>query len=241
MYIAELRGKLSSRVEHQEDILTSNVFSFFMYADRRIFLMQFFRDLGFEISEMEAEKAEFFFWPCYEDKTEPDVVIVAGKYYILFEAKYLSDFGEEQLKKEATGGSLAAKNLGKQFYLCAITADYSEPKEEFQDIRKLANFKWLNWQDITSFLEKKLKADVPDQALAEDLYMLLKKKNLRIFDGFSNLYKRNRFKESLFAFFDYISAKHRGEFIGFLEAFSYWKKKIEKHKTIFFDTQRESP
>ena len=239
MYIAELKGKLSTKVQNQEDILTSNVFSFFKYTKRRAFFLSFLRELGFEITEMEAEKAEFFFWPCYEDKTEPDVVVVVGKYYILFEAKYLSDFGGDQLKREATGGSLAAKNLGRQFYLCAITADYSEPKEKFQNIRKLVNFKWFNWQNITSFLEKKLKLDIPDRIFAEDLYLLLKRKNLRIFDGFLNKFKRKRFKEGRFAFFDYISANYRGEFIGFLAAFSHRKKKIQKHRTIFFNLNKE--
>lgn len=239
MYVAEIRGKLSSRLEHMEDILTSNVFSFFKYADRKTYFYPFLKDLGFEVSEKEVDEAKFIFWPCYEDKTEPDVVIIVGSYYILFEAKYFSDFGEDQLRREATGGSLAAKNLGKQFYLCTITADYSAPKEKFHDIRKFVNLKWVNWQEITLFLEKKLKKELPDQIFAEDLYLLLKKKNLRMFDGFSNLLRRKRFRESRFSFFDYILAKHRGEFIGFLEAFSYWKKKIEKHKTIFFDTKRE--
>ena len=38
MYQAELRGKLPSDFERKEDILTSNVFSFFKYADRTIYL-----------------------------------------------------------------------------------------------------------------------------------------------------------------------------------------------------------
>lgn len=41
MYMAELRGKLSEKAEKQEDILTSNVFSFFKYANRQIFLVKF--------------------------------------------------------------------------------------------------------------------------------------------------------------------------------------------------------
>jgi len=38
MYLAEICGKLSSKVEGIEDILTSNVFSFFKYSKRTIFL-----------------------------------------------------------------------------------------------------------------------------------------------------------------------------------------------------------
>ena len=104
MYIAELRGKLSSQAELMEDVLTSNVFSFFKYANRKTFLKPFLNDLGFVISQEEARKAEFEFWPSYEDGTEPDVVVVVGNYYILFEAKYFSDFGPDQLKREADSG-----------------------------------------------------------------------------------------------------------------------------------------
>ena len=34
MYLAEIHGKLSMENENKEDILTSNVFSFFKYANR---------------------------------------------------------------------------------------------------------------------------------------------------------------------------------------------------------------
>jgi len=239
MYIAELRGKLSSRAEFMEDVLTSNVFSFFKYASRRTFLKPFLNDLGFVISQEEAKKAEFEFWPSYEDGTEPDVVIMVGNYYILFEAKYFSDFGPDQLKREADSGGLVAKNLGKQFHLVAITADYSEPKEKFYVVPTHVNFRWINWHSVTSFLEERLKRAIPDRQLAEDLHALLIKKNLRKFDSFLSLFSKMSIEESRFAFFDYISAKYRGEFIGFLEAFAYWTKRIEKHKNLFLDTSKE--
>lgn len=239
MYIAELKGKLSSKTEYMEDILTSNIFSFFKYANRKIFLKPFLNSLGFSITSQEAEEAEFIFWPRFEDGTEPDFVLVVSNYYILFEAKYFSDFGKDQLKKEADGGRLAAENLAKQFHLIAITADYSEPKEKFKEIRKITKFRWINWHFIASFLEKKLMKDIPDSQFAEDLHSLLIKKNLRIFDGYLNLFLKKAVAECRFAFFDYISAKYRGTFIGFLEPFSYWKKKIGEHKTLFFETKRE--
>lgn len=239
MYIAELRGKLSSQVECMEDILTSNVFSFFKYANRRTFLKPFLKDLGFEISQEEAGKAEFEFWPSYQDGTEPDVVIIVGNYYILFEAKYFSDFGENQLNREAERGRLAAENLGKQFCLVAITADYSEPREKFLKICKFINFKWINWHFVASYLEKKLQQRIPDRSFAEDLYSLLIQKRLRFFDGFLKPYKKKLIKEYKFAFFDYITAKYRGEFIGFSEVFAYWKKHLEKHKTLFYETNRK--
>ncbi len=239
MYIAELRGKLSPKVECMEDVLTSNVFSFFKYADRKTFLKPFLNELGFEITQNDAEKAEFVFWPSYQDGTEPDVVLIAGNYYILFEAKYFSDFGPDQLKREVDGGKLAAENLGKQFYLIAITADYSEPKEKFYSIDTQTNFRWINWHYVTSFLEERLEKAVSDRRLTEDLHSLLIKKNLRKFDSFLSLFSKMAIEESRFAFFDYVSAKYRGEFIGFLEAFAYWTKRIEKHKYLFLDISKE--
>lgn len=69
MYVAELRGKLSRRLESQEDILTSNVFSFFKYANRQVFLKRFLAELGIQVSDEDAENAEFAFWPRYADGT----------------------------------------------------------------------------------------------------------------------------------------------------------------------------
>jgi hypothetical protein len=61
MYLAELHGKLRHDQENQEDILTSNVFSFFKYADRKIFLFSFLRMLDLSITQEQAQNAEFRF------------------------------------------------------------------------------------------------------------------------------------------------------------------------------------
>jgi len=69
MYIAELHGKLSQRIERMEDILTSNVFSFFKYSTPKIFLKGYLKKLGFDVSDQEATEAEFIFWPRFEENT----------------------------------------------------------------------------------------------------------------------------------------------------------------------------
>ena len=76
MYLAELRGKLSPRVERMEDVLTSNVFSFFKYSSRDIFLKGYLNGLGFEVSTKEAEEAEFRFWP-------PIIIIKKDKFVVI--------------------------------------------------------------------------------------------------------------------------------------------------------------
>ena len=67
MYIAELKGKLSSRISSKEDVLTSNVFSFFKYSDRKYFLWRFLRKLGFEVTKSDVLETKFIFWPKYDD------------------------------------------------------------------------------------------------------------------------------------------------------------------------------
>jgi hypothetical protein len=234
MFIAEIKGKLSHNIEEKEDVLTSNVFSFFKYADRKAYLKPFLAELDIIINDEEAEKAEFIFWPKYDDRTEPDFVLITGHFYILFEAKLHSDFGQDQLMREAEGGQMEANNLDKEFYLVAITKHYSEPKDKFGKIVNRNNFKWVNWNFVTSFLEKKIKKDLPDELFAKDLQRLLIKKNLRVFEGFNNILQEANFKEIKIAFFDYFSAKHRGSFIGFLSAFIQWRNELEDIKIIFY-------
>ena len=78
MYLAELHGKLSPKLERMEDVLTSNVFSFFKYSAREVFLKGYLEMLGFGVSEQEAGAAEFLFWHRFEDNTEPDLIIRLG-------------------------------------------------------------------------------------------------------------------------------------------------------------------
>ncbi len=131
MYLAEIHGKLSRQNENMEDILTSNVFSFFKYAPRQIFLFAFLQELGLVVTLEDVLSAEFFFWPLYANGTEPDLVIVVGNYYLLFEAKYHSGFGAEtarikhQLVREIEGGVLEAASQDKLFRIIAVTAHYS--------------------------------------------------------------------------------------------------------------------
>ena len=165
-----------------EDILTSNVFSFFKYSNREIFLKDYLNRLGFDISAQEAHEAEFIFWPRFEENTEPDLVIVVGDYYLLIEAKYFSDFGREtkktnaQLEREMTGGKLDAKAYGKKFMLIAITTDHYYKDKKFKVIPPdfKPDFKWTNWQFVSRFLNDILESqkviNEQERAFALDLY-----------------------------------------------------------------------
>jgi len=248
MYLAELRGKLSSRVERMEDILTSNVFSFFKYSSRDVFLKKYLNKLGFNISVREAGEAEFRFWPVFEDGTEPDLVIIAGNYYLLIEAKYFAGFGkktettDDQLIREINGGQLDAFSYGKEFYLIAITADYYYKKDKFKVIPQTfrPHFKWTNWQSVSSFLDSilssnpNIKGSVRDFCL--DLYDLLDKKHLRSFQNIT--YNGPLLKEYSSIFFDARTAKLRGDFIGFVESLSLTKGLKPVGKTVFFSSTK---
>ena len=248
MYLAELHGKLSSRVERMEDILTSNVFSFFKYSNRGIFLKKYLNNLGFNISDREAEEAEFRFWPVFEDGTEPDLVIIVGNYYLLIEAKYFSGFGkktettDDQLKREIKGGQLEAFSYGKEFYLIAITADYYFKKYKFNAILPdfQSHFKWTNWQLVSSFLDNILSSNPnakgPERDFCLDLYSLLDKKHLRSFQNIS--YSGPLLKDYRSIFFDAKTAKLRGDFIGFIDSLSLTKGLRPVDKTVFFSSSK---
>ena len=246
MYLAELHGKLSSRVERMEDILTSNVFSFFKYSSRDIFLKNYLNRLGFNISDQEAEEAEFRFWPVFEDGTEPDLVIIVGDYYLLIEAKYFSEFSMEtkkdkhQLLRELNVGKLEAKNYDKEFNLIAITADYYYKKDKFEVIPQKfhPHFKWTNWQSISSFLDNILSSNPnikgPERDFSLDLYNLLDKKHLRSFQNIT--YNSPLLKDYSSIFFNARTAKLRGDFIGFIESLSLAKGLKPVGKTVFFSS-----
>lgn len=251
MYLAELHGKLSSRVERMEDILTSNVFSFFKYSNREVFLREYLGRLGFDVSPREAKEAEFMFWPYLED-TEPDVVIIVGVYYLLIEAKYFSGFAEEtkdtkaQLLREIERGYLEAKNYGKQFRLIAITADHVYPDHKFKIIPRQfeSNVTWTNWQSVAhlldSILESGTKISEHERLFALDLYILLDKKNLRGFQSFDILYGGSSALKLLRPiFFEAKTAKHRGAFIGFPDALFSDQRMTTVKRPIFFSQERK--
>jgi hypothetical protein len=249
MYLAELHGKFSPREERMEDILTSNVFSFFKYSSRDIFLKSYLDFLGIDVSPEEAQKAIFMFWPHYEDGTEPDLVFIVSKYYLLFEAKFYSGFGEksetteEQLIREIKSGRLEAKNFQKEFKLFAITADYYYKKEKFKSIpQKYRSYiKWTNWQLISFVLENILDTNtaikLEEKNFASDLCRLLDKKCLRSYHEIT--YNGVLFENYNSIFFDAKTAKLRGDFIGFMESLSLIKRIKPKPQIVFFDSSKE--
>ena len=232
MYLAEIHGKLSRQTENQEDILTSNVFSFFKYSNRKSFLYEFVRSLGLEISIENALNAEFFFWPRFEDNTEPDLVIIIGDFYLLVEAKYHSGFGqktqnrEHQLVREIEGGIDESKRLGKKFRIIVVTANYFESSELLKDVpnQYRKSIVWINWQKIAFFLYQQIETNPSlsseNRLFANDLYELLVRKKLRNYEGSSALMMSFKALNANTGdiFFGARSSNYRGKFIGFMNS-----------------------
>lgn len=201
-YLAEINGKMPAKFEGSEDVLTSNVFSFLKYSTRKVYLKEFLTQLKIDdVSDEELENAEFLFWPKYSDGTEPDVVLLVGKYYLLFEAKYFASFdkGKEnirdhQLIREIENGSAEAKLANLIFKLIAITADPCYRAEKFSDLppTHYNKFQWTNWQMVAKILRSLLenaerKTSKSERLFADDLLSLLTKKELRGFQTFERL------------------------------------------------------
>ncbi len=225
MLIAELRGKIPSKLARQEDILTSNVFSFFKYSNR-FFLQKYLKSLELDISSEEAKRAEFIFWPKYGDGTEPDLIIRCGRYYILFEAKYFSDFSsgittdKSQINREIKNGKREANNLDREFIYVAITAEYYEKKNKYDHFKRKTNFKWTNWQSITKLLSDYIYEINQDVDFANDLLSLLIKKNLRQYEGFYDLKPKTEVKQ-FYPFYDKKSSIYQKPFVGFYKSLEH--------------------
>jgi hypothetical protein len=255
MYMAELHGKLSSRLEEGEDVLTSNVFSFFKYSNRAIFLRQYLAMLGFGVSLLDVQHAQFSFWPRFDENTEPDVIIRVGGHYALFEAKLRSGFGDgnattkAQLIREIEGGMLEASNYGERFSLVAITADYCYKPHKFSCLRPehATLFRWTSWQKITRLIQSVLDGGTPltgsERAFAEDLYDLLCDKHLREYGGLRAISSaRYQPKEFDTIFLDAATTSFRGDFIGFITSLAgevglmtqpasiFWHAKVIPHR-----------
>jgi hypothetical protein len=231
MYLAEIRGKLSSDIENKEDVLTSNVFSFFKYAPRKIFLSEFLKLIDIEVSKNELLEAEFIFWPSYEDGTEPDLVIIVGQFYLLIEAKYFSGFGQEndlvshQLEREFNNGYQQARLLGKKFVITTITTDLFNKPRLFENIDQSIKNElcWINWHRITKIIEDVLlstKLAKENYDFAKDLFQLLQKKGFRNFIGIERLTCNQKINQnSNRIFFDISTVKLLDVFKGFSQIY----------------------
>lgn len=237
MFRAELHGKLPSESRHREDVLTSNVFGFLEVADRSRFLARYLRDyLKLKVSDAEAITAVFEFWPTYSDGTEPDVVIIVGRWYVLFEAKLFSNFGldasdaeKNQLRRELREGRREAIRRGLKFRLVTVTRESWQDTKRYPDIRPNDRIYWIwsNWQTFHALLE-----DTPESSrgiLGHQLFQLLDGRGLRGFRGYQKLGIAPPAAE--FVFLKANATRSSGFFLGFQSIFD---EDVADSATVFW-------
>ncbi|TAL75081.1 MAG: hypothetical protein EPN88_03385 [Bacteroidetes bacterium] len=252
MFKAQIHSKLPTQIAELEDVLTSDVFSFFYYSNRQLFLYDFLIRIGLAVSKHDSSLAEFQFWPRFEEQTEPDLIIIVGNYYLLIEAKYNSDFSKgsdktkPQLIRETEAGIVEAKNLGKQFVLLAITKDPYKKKEKFITVQndKKLTVNWFSWQKVSEMLIELLQfeesIDNRDRLLAEDLLTSLDKRNLRKYQSLQKVLKNKKsIKPINQIFLKAETIEFRGDFIGFSNAIIVTQR-IKIGKTLFFATSKSN-
>lgn len=195
--------------------------------------MEYLIQLGINVSFNDSKNAEFRFWQSYDDGTEPDLIVVCGEFYILFEAKLYSDFSPKtstiasQISREIKMGKLASENENKEFVYVAITAEYNKDKTKYLKYEtKDFNFIWTNWQTVTNFLETQLVKNnlLHNKEFANDLYNLLIKKRLRSYIGIANVQGLQNFNNYSSIFYNLKTSKFKGEFSGFLESLAEFEK-----------------
>lgn len=252
MLKAQIHSKLPTQICDLEDVLTSDVFSFFYYSNRQVFLYDFLRRIDLVVSRSESVSAEFQFWPRFEEQTEPDLIIIVGNYYLLIEAKYKSDFGKgsdktkPQLIRETEAGLIEAENLGKKFVLLAITKDAYKINEKYISVQndKKLTVNWFSWQKVSEMLIELLKSeksiDLRDRLLAEDLLSTLDKKNLRKYQSLQKVLKSNKSLNPLKQIFlKAETIQVRGDFIGFTNSIIV-EQRLSRYKTLFLEASRSN-
>ena len=232
---AEIAGKIPSGVKRLEDVLTSHVFGFLRYSGRALYLRSFLKEaLDIGVSAKEAELAKFQFWPTYPDGSEPDVVIVVGRHYLLFEAKLHSPLDQRQLRNELQQGRAAAERERKDFSLIAVTAHSCEPREE---LRSVGPLRWTNWQQVASMIVRLIEHhgdELPDRDLAEDLLDVLDGRRLRGFRGFDEIPVPSVQPRRGRLFLQAETMDYRGDFIGFPSALMRAPAPKPPTSTLFF-------
>lgn len=142
--------------------------------------------------------------------------------------------------REAKEGPRASKNIGKKFYLIAITADYYYKPYKFEVIKDFPiHLRWINWQTVAELILNLIEENqekLPDYLFAMDLYQLLDKKQLRAFRSF--IFLRDIFISEVEddLFFSAETAKFRGKFIGFQKLFSALSYLEKPSEIIFFSS-----
>ncbi len=181
MLAAILRGKISSKVERSEDLLTSVVFGALEHLPVDAGVARFIAlalqdvDVGAGIPTPSSFSMEYWPW-WYEDEApqgaEPDLALwldtQSGRHLLVVEAKRASGKSghgsRDQLARQATNGRELAVRTGAQFLgIIYLTAHLVRPVADIQESHEAmrAHFGmqstcpiwWVSWRDMVEVLD----------------------------------------------------------------------------------------
>lgn len=218
--LAELHGKLDPTsldpVERSEDLLTSAVFGAVRHLPRVGVLRPLLGLFDIYPSQRDLERAEVLLWPNMPIGLwpgawiEPDVIILAGRHVVVFEAKLYSQFGwYTKLNGDQPGPRM--HQLGVQYIaverwaagagrdapvVVAVTpagrlsdSDRSSAVETLKAVAPEADheavIKWASWRHIGEVLDKAKGLRVHERRLVDDVLAFMEKRGVRrMFTGF---------------------------------------------------------
>ncbi len=151
MIYAEIKSKIPE-VKYREDVLTSNVFTFFKVLPENYLLKLICNIVNQNVSKLLKNRRiiEFSLWKKFSNLKEPEIYIkFEPEYHVFIEVKYCSpESGDSQLKDYLDIFSTSNKHL---IYL---TADRTEPVWTTQkEAYKGLPISWINWYKFKSVIE----------------------------------------------------------------------------------------
>lgn len=216
--LAELYGKLdplrNDSVDRSEDLLTDAVFGSVRHLPRREVLGPILAAVGAKVSDGALESAEVRLWQSFPvtrwtaSYIEPDVVIIAGRSIVVFEAKLHSAFclyhdpGADgapyhQLAVQyAAVRSWAAGERLDPPTVVAVTASTAPPLHDLAraaaDIERIhedtlgaSAVGWLSWRTISEIIDNASGLRTHERQHVDDLLAFMEKRGVRrMFNGF---------------------------------------------------------
>lgn len=218
--LAELHGKLdplsNDPVDRSEDLLTDAVFGAIRHLPRVEVLGPLLAAVGVKASAKDLAKASVRLWPGIpaahgpESYIEPDVIVVAGKHVVVFEAKLYAQFGKyiSAIENAAPLHQLAVQYAAVRSWaaglrldapvVVAVTPGPERPSEDLataaEDIKRLLPdtagcepLRWISWRSVAAVLEQ-ARADGlrhHEAQYIDDVLEYMDKRGVRrVFEGF---------------------------------------------------------
>ncbi|MBK8396194.1 MAG: hypothetical protein IPL26_13280 [Leptospiraceae bacterium] len=210
--IFELRDKIprNSSFLNSEDVLTSNIFGTLRYFSNQNILISFLnKSINMEGKKLEIAINSNFnieFWKKYKKQSEnfydePDLVLIDKNNVILIECKYHSFIYDESYileNKKIYSNQIIRYSVilnrnefnNKNKYIIFLSNDSVFPTQIMADSKSKINnadLYWLSWHKLFGILNKENAGFLSEgeQIIRKDLLNFLKKRNLKVFDGFT--------------------------------------------------------